>query len=347
MDVLFAPDWCNGVPYQLLLAQALAREGMKVKFLAGYKRILPLSRLLAERDCDILHLHWPEAYYPRRADGLDWFRRARFTVDLAAALRRCTLVTTAHNLYAHNRANELFARRNARITHQQAGVVFAHSTVGAQKLVSTFELRPEAVRVIPLGDLSIPLGRPLSRHAALSELGIRAEKLVLMFGAVEPYKGLEEVIAWWRRGASRATLAIVGNPNTDDYAARIASAIGDSKSIVTEFRWLSNERLRLWLSTADAVLFNYRQVFTSGAAGLTRSWGLPMLLPSRLDTLELDEPTPFVRRFSSFEKDFAHQLDAALAVRPDYHAARSWRERCSWDRVAALTAAGYRSALSS
>jgi hypothetical protein len=72
-----------------------------------------------------------------------------------------------------------------------------------------------------------------------------------------------------------------------------------------------------------------------------------MLLPSRVDALELDEPSPVVRRFSSIDTDFADQLERALELRPDYDAARSWRERCSWDRVAALTAAGYRAALAS
>jgi hypothetical protein len=168
-----------------------------------------------------------------------------------------------------------------------------------------------------------------------------------MFGAVEPYKGQEDVIAWWRRAEPGATLAIVGNPTTPGYAAQVATAIGGAKNIITDFRWLPDEKLRLWLSAADAVVFNYREVFTSGAANLARSWGLPMLLPSRLDTVVLDEPSPFVHRFSSFDTDFACQLAAALAVRPDYDAARSWRAQCSWDRVAELTAAGYRSALGS
>lgn len=345
MEIIFAPDWRNGVPYQRVLAGALAEHGVKVAFLAGYKRVLPLSRLLAARNCDILHLHWPEAYYPRKSDGLDWFRRARFTLDLGAALKRCALATTAHNLHPHNRANESFARRNTRFAHARAGVVFAHSEAAKQKLVATFGLPPEVVRVIPLGDLSVTLGQPLPRPEAHRELGLNVGRLVLMFGAVEPYKGHEDAIAWWRRAEPGATLAIVGNPLTPGYAAQVASAIGGAMNIITDFHWQSDEKLRLWLSAADAVVFNYREIFTSGAANLARSWGLPMLLPSRLDTVVLDEPSPFVHRFSSFETDFARQLAAALAVRPDYDAAAFWRAQCNWDRVAELTVAGYRAAL--
>ena len=59
MKVLFAPDWRAGVPYQTLLAAALAALGVKVEFLAGYKRALALTRLVRAREFDVLHLHWP------------------------------------------------------------------------------------------------------------------------------------------------------------------------------------------------------------------------------------------------------------------------------------------------
>ena len=78
IEVVFAPDWREGVPYQRLLADALANHGVHVSFLGNYRRVLPLRRLMQDRRCDLLHLHWPEAYYPVKGDAWDWFRRARF-----------------------------------------------------------------------------------------------------------------------------------------------------------------------------------------------------------------------------------------------------------------------------
>src|SRR4051794_12466166 len=104
MRVLFAPDWRNGVPYQDLLAKALERLNVQVSFLSGYRRVLPLARLMPTVcDCDILHMHWPEAYFPNKGDHFDWFRSARFPVDLARGTRNCRLVMTAHNFHIHNR----------------------------------------------------------------------------------------------------------------------------------------------------------------------------------------------------------------------------------------------------
>jgi beta-1,4-mannosyltransferase len=342
LKVLFAPDWRAGNPYQELLARALRRQGVDVSFLEGYKRIFPLRRLLATRRCTVLHLHWPEAYYSRKHDGFDWFRYARFPSDLAGATKGCALATTAHNLDVHNRA---FLKSNIRHAHVEAGVVFAHSALAKQRLIDSLEVPAEKVRVIPHGDLSVALGTPDPAPMARCKLGLDPGKLAVVFGRVAPYKGLEEIIEWWQHAQPDIKLAIIGIPVPPDYGLQILRQIGDTRNIVHRLDWVPDEILRLWLSVADVTIFNYRRIFTSGAANLARCFGVPILLPQRLDTIVLNEPTPYVHRFTSFATDFGEKLRAALAVESDFAAASSWREACDWDRVAGLTADGYRYAI--
>ena len=109
--------------------------------------------------------------------------------------------------------------------------------------------------------------------------------------------------------------------------------------------FLSILPLSFWLSAADVIVFNYREIFTSGAASLARSYGIPLLIPRRIDTVELHEPTAYVRRFTDFASDFRDELGAALSVPPDFAAAATWRQACNWDRVADLTMNGYRRVL--
>ncbi len=345
IESTFAPDWRNGVPYQRLLAEALPAHGVKVSFLANYRRVFPLRRLMKTQPCDVLHLHWPEAYYPVKGDMWDWFRRFRFPFDLAGAIRGRALAVTAHNLHAHNRGNEPFEFRNARAALRMAGVVFAHSEIAKKRLIETFGLLPERIRIIPHGDLSVTLGTPVSGDEARAALGLKNEKVALIFGAVEPYKGQEEIIEWWKHAKPGAKLVIAGKPHTDDYRAHIAKLSEGEPNIVTQFGWLDDAQLKLWLCAANVTIFNYRQIFTSGAANLARSWGLPMLLPKRLDTVALDEPSPFVHRFERLDSDFATRLDEAFRVASDFSAAAQWRAECSWNTVAGLTADGYRMAL--
>ena len=338
---MFAPDWRDGVPYQRLLAEALAGQGIEVDFLNGYRRVLPLTRLLRGRPCDVLHLHWPEAYYPRLGDGLDWFRCARFSTDLALATRRCALAVTAHNLHAHNRAGEPFALHNTRFAFHRARVVFAHSETAKAKLIETYALTPGRVCVIPHGDLSVAMPPPSPRTAARARLGLGAEKVCLMFGAVEPYKGIEEVLAHWRTAQPEASLVIAGKPITAEYGEEIRRAAEGHARVTLQLERLSDADLAHWLSAADGVLFNYRTIFTSGAASLARSWGVPILLPARLDTVDLAEPSRFVRRFQSFARDFPSALAETLAVAPDFSAASDWRAATSWEGIARATALAF------
>ncbi len=344
MEVLFAPDWRDGVPYQRLLGEALAPLGVNVSYLRDYRRGLPLWRLVRDwrrgHACDLLHLHWPEAYYPKKEDGLDWFRFARFPLDLWLATRGLPLAVTAHNLQAHNRRDP-FAFRNTRAAFQRARVVFAHSEVAKGILEKAFALAPGKVRVIPHGDLSVVLEPPMPREEARRGLGLDEGKLCLMFGAIEPYKGIEEVIGFWKEARPGCVLAVAGKPMSAGYGEAIARLAAVAPGVRVELGWMPEERLRQWLSAADCVVFNYRSLFNSGAASLARSYGVPQLLPERLETVVLDEPTPFVRRFRGLQEDFPARLEEALSVAPDYAAARAWREKIGWAEVAKVTAEGY------
>ncbi|MDR3401286.1 MAG: glycosyltransferase [Chthoniobacter sp.] len=345
MNVLFAPDWRNGVPYQRLLAQALEAQGVHLSYLSHYKRILPLTRLMRCNPTDLLHLHWPEAYYARMRDSWDNFRRARFVFDLTMATRRTPFVLTAHNLCEHNLQHLPFARINYATAYRRANLVFAHSAVARDRLVETYGVDEANIRIIPHGDLSVVMPPPISRDEARAKLGLPEGPICLMFGAVEPYKGQEEVLAYWKEAQPAARLLIVGKPDSHEYGQTIRQLAEGLPNVTLHFQWLTDPELALFLCAADCTLFNYRTIFTSGAAALARSWGLPILIPTRLDTVDLAEPDPRVLRFGALDATFPQKLAAALAIPADFEAAEPWRQQTSWSHVAELTIAGYREAL--
>ena len=334
------------MPYQTLLAEALAAHEVEVSWLKDYRRGLPLWRLMQRLpESQILHLHWPEAYYRKKGDVWDWFRGARFPLDLRLAIRGRALAVTAHNLHAHNLTGAAFEDRNTRAAFALANVVFAHSEAARAILIQTFSLPPERVVVIAHGDLSVTLGPPATREEARRQLGLSNGRYCLMFGTVEPYKGIEEMIDFWRAAKPEGSLVIVGRPCTPEYGEEIAQHAEGIPGVEVHLGWLADERLRLWLSATDCVLFNYREIFTSGAANLTRAYGVPTLLPARLTTVVLDEPNPRVRRFTDPKLDLAEHLNEVWSLGPGYDEAAGWREETAWARVAATTAAAYRAAL--
>src|ERR1700744_4822075 len=127
---------------------------------------MPLARLLRETRTDLLHLHWPEAYYPRLRDRWDLFRRARFVLDLKLATRWTPLVLTAHNLCEHNFQDLPFARTNYSAAYHRARLIFAHSQAAKARLVETYEVAEGKIRVIPHGDLSVVMPQAVPRDEA-------------------------------------------------------------------------------------------------------------------------------------------------------------------------------------
>lgn len=340
MKIFFAPDYRAGVAYQGLLAAALALEGVEVTFPTGHRRVLPLWRGLEGWSGDLLHLHWPEKFFEARRNGLDFWRKLRYPLDLALAVRRAPIVLTAHDLMPHNRAGEALLRPNFRRTYDAARAIIVHSEKAGEAVRAAYRARPEKLHVIPHGDLSVALGPLPSRAESRAALGFGIEEQVcLMFGTVEPYKGIEAVIDWWGAANPPATLAVAGKPFSPEYGAAIRERAPGKVRL--DLEWQSDEALKRWLAAADCALFHYRAIFTSGAACLARSLGIPILIPRRLDTVDLAEPHPLVFRFDSLETDFRSALDAALSAGPDYAAAAPWRQATSWSRIAGETARVY------
>jgi hypothetical protein len=107
---------------------------------------------------------------------------------------------------------------------------------------------------------------------------------------------------------------------------------------------LDNNQLNLWLSAAGCVLVNYRAILNSGAVCTARAWGVPLLLPKRLQTTDLLEPSRYVLRFGRWD-DFPGKLEEALKLAPNYAAAADWRAVNDWNQIAKITVEIYRQSM--
>lgn len=341
--ICFAPDYSDRNPYQSLLASALADLGHTVRPLRHYRRGLPITRGLRDTAADILHIHWPDAYFATSTPLHGLIRKLRHPLDLGLARRRAPLVLTAHNLLPHSRSSEPMVRWLCQHSFRAADAVISHGPNSTRRLIEAFHLDPARIHEIPHGDLSVTLPPPTPRAEARSRLSVDPlAPLCLMFGALAPYKGIEEVVTWWRDNRPGMLLAVAGHPHPPAFARSITRLVDNqSANIIIRPEWLDDSTLSLWLSAADCALFNYREILVSGAACLARSRGLPVLLPQRLDSLDLGEPDPAVIRFHSLDGDFPRRLDEARAAGQTNASAAAWRSATAWPHVARLTASLY------
>jgi beta-1,4-mannosyltransferase len=348
MRVLFAPDYRAGLPYQELLADTLSKRGVQVSFLSNYRRGFPLLRGTRSSSPEIVHLHWPEKYFERKGDWWDQFRVYRYPLDYYLTARNQPIVLTAHNLLPHNRGEERGVFRNVGLTARGAHAVFVHSLEARRQMKVRFGVADKRLHVIPYGDHAVTMGPPMQRREARARLGLTAgDRICLVFGTVSPYKGTDELVKFWAAAKIPHQLVVVGPISSEEFARRLHNLAAGCPAIDLRLsrEWLDENELRVWLSAVDCSIFNYREIFTSGAAALARSYGIPLLIPSRLTAADLMEPHSHVLRFEALDTDFCKLLKRALATPCSYHLARPWREYTSWEHVADLTFAAYRDIL--
>lgn len=120
------------------------------------------------------------------------------------------------------------------------------------------------------------------------QYGIRAQHLILFFGLVRPYKGLDlliDAVARLDRGLDWELL-IAGEVygTADVYRDRIA-AHGLEERVHLENRYVANEEVPKLFAAADVCVLPYRHATGSGVANIALACHTPVVM-SRLPTLE-------------------------------------------------------------
>ena len=237
--------------------------------------------------------------------------------------------------------------RNVRYTAQQSKAIFVHSDAARQQIMRRLLRYRRARSCHPLRGSRGELGQTSAARDGALRASI-ADLKPKSVSCSELSVPTREATSWFDFGWTAAFAAPIGHRRTD-LIRRIRRKVGPCwrtaalRSICVLTReWLDESTLRAWLSASDCVIFNYREIFTSGAAALARSYGVPLLIPYRLSFVDLQEPHPHVFRFHALDDDFRGQLERALATPSDYDLASDWRQTTSWDRVAEITASVYR-----
>jgi glycosyltransferase involved in cell wall biosynthesis len=202
------------------------------KLLEHVPDMLSYRRSAAER-ADVVHFQWL---------GLPW-------LDGYLLPRGRPVVLTAHDLLPREpRPGQVAAQRRL---FDAVDALVVHSQYGRSQLVDRLGLPAAKVSVIHHGAfarLAALPGRPLPPELASVDVPV-----VLFFGLLRPYKGLELLLDAWR-GVSGAELWIVGRPLGIDVGALRARAPAGVRLIP---RFVSDEELPAFFRRADVVVLPY------------------------------------------------------------------------------------------
>jgi glycosyltransferase involved in cell wall biosynthesis len=282
-------------PYDRALAAALARAGAEVellttRFLYGpvpppegyrvrelfYRRSaarglgargrLPFKaaehlgdmlRLRGEANADVVHYQW------LTIPPLD----ARLLPPLRPR------VMTAHYILPPQPSRRQI--RSARRVFGAMEAVVAHSDHGAGRLREEVGIDPARIRVIPHGAFDyltrLPEEKPLP-----AELEGAEGTVILSFGLLRPYKGIEHLLEAFRR-IRDAELWIVGNPRMDVGPLRqLAEEASGRVRFVTRF--VDDAEIPAIFRRADLLVLPYLDAEHSGVLYTGLAFGKPMVL---------------------------------------------------------------------
>jgi glycosyltransferase involved in cell wall biosynthesis len=287
-------------PYDHALCRALGLAGAEVELFTsrfaygsvapaeGYERhelFYPLARFApgshAQRAAKLAE-HVPDMLRYRRAAGgadvvhFQWLPVQYLDGHLLPRRRtpsgaRRGLVLTAHDVLPREpRPGQLAAQRRL---YDRFDAVVVHSEHGRARLVGELGVDPDRVRVIPHGVFAHLADAP-SPPAAGGRAPFQTEKpVVLCFGLMRPYKGIDVLLEAWR-GIDGAELWIAGMPRMD-ISPLLAAAPPNVRFVP---RFVSDSELPAYFRRADLVVLPYREIDQSGVLFTALAFGKPLLL---------------------------------------------------------------------
>jgi len=184
--------------------------------------------------------------------------------------RRPPLVLTAHDVLPREpRPGQLEAQRRL---YERADAVVVHSEHGAARLRDDLGIDAARVRAIPHGAFAhfaeLPDPGPLPPDLAAVE-----KPVVLCFGLIRPYKGIDVLLEAWR-GIEDAELWVVGLPKMDLAPLRAAAPPG----VRFVPRFVADAEIPAFFRRADLVVLPYREIDQSGVLFTALAFGKPLLL---------------------------------------------------------------------
>lgn len=269
------------------------------------------------------------------------------------------VVLTAHNINLAKRDSKdtVLNRLTLRTHYRLADHIFVHTEEMRRELAEGFALQASKVSVIPFGINNQVPKTSLSPNEAKMRLGIRpSEKTLLFFGKIRPYKGLEYLVAAFRRIAKDRNyrMIIAGRPGKgcEKYWEAIQKQVCEyvqAERILVRANFIPDEAVEVYFKAADALVLPYRNIYQSGVLFLSYSFGLPALVADvgslKHDIIEGETGSVFKPEdpaglAETIERYFASDLYKDLSKRRER--IRSFAtDRHSWDAVGQATISVY------
>ena len=363
MKILVFPKDPN--PYQELLYTSM--EGLDkdihIKYLTGPTGLHPINLILLPallvfyriRGYRIFHIHW---FYIFRIPSLDFgiFKTVMKYYCLLfmyfTKLLGYKLIWTIHEVIAHTAITDNDIAISQSISQRMsliANVKIIHSSSVIDEMLEN-KLNIDNSVIIPHGSYVGVYPDSITRDKAREELEIKPKEImILFFGLVRPYKGVDDLIeAYSKLITKHVKLVIVGKCIDLKLNKKILKY---QKSIKFEFYngHVSDDEVAKYFKASDIVCLPFKEITTSGSVLLALSFGKPIVAPRIGVLIDLPADVGFLYDPSRADSLFLSLTEAISSKHLDRmsESASRYTESLSWDKIAEQTYKVYKEVLSS
>lgn len=195
------------------------------------------------------------------------------------------VVWTIHNRRPHEQnfafLNQILRRIWSKLPHRY----HLHCQAAISIMVKELNIQAERCFVVP--HPAYP-ARPVGRQTGVDllhskyqlDISNMARPVFMMFGSIAPYKGIDEVAALFAEQRIPGTLLIAGRvKGQPGSASRLRTLAANGENIRLLLQMIPEEDVPGFMAAADVLLFNYRDILTSGGVALAQSYGKRVIVP--------------------------------------------------------------------
>ena len=346
-DDLDSPEWHGTSQVNFLNLRGdqrpdASRASKVSRVLRYYVRLI---RYAATARPKMFHILWNNKF-----EVLD-----RVLLMLYYKLLRKKIVLTVHNVNTKKRDSNdtVLNRLTLKIQYRLADHLFVHTEKMKRELMEEFGGSASAITVIPFGINNAVPDTNLTPDEARRRLGIaEKDRVILFFGNIAPYKGLEYLVDAFQQVGTRSgnyRLIIAGNiKNCETYWKDIQGMIKrdvEGGQILLKIEYIRDDETEVYFKAADLLALPYKHIYQSGVLFLGYSFGLPVVATDvgalREEIIEgrtgfVCRPEDSVDLARAIETYFSSDLYKDLNNRRQ-EIRKYVLERHSWDVVGQLT----------
>lgn len=189
-------------------------------------------------------------------------------------------ILTVHNVLPHDRHTKT-KRKLYKFIYNIPHHLVVHTETMKAELVELFAVPDARIVVMQHGLNDIVPDHRKERGECQSLLGIPEDKCVLLFfGKLRPYKGVETLLDGFTRLDQRFFLVIAGMADKVEYGQKITHLVANHPHrdrILLTAGWIKNEDVATYLRAADVLVMPYKHIDQSGVIFLAFRFGLPIV----------------------------------------------------------------------